>query len=52
MPPRGEKTETIDKLKQQNDKLKGELRMLTVKLEEFVEKAKQRKTEKASSLIR
>ena len=26
--------------------------MLTVKLEEFVEKAKQRKSEKASSLIR
>jgi hypothetical protein len=34
----------IDKLKNQNDKLKNELRMLTMKLEEFVEKAKLKKT--------
>ena len=37
----------IQKLRNQNDKLKQELRVLTVKLEEFVENAKQKRTNKS-----
>jgi len=37
----------IVKLRNQNDKLKNELRMLTVKLEEFVDNAKKKRTSKS-----
>ena len=35
-----EKTEVINKLRGQNEKLKKELKMLTGKLEQFVEKSR------------
>ena len=47
LPPRNDKTDSIVKLQIQNDKLKNELRSLTVKLEGFVERAKNRQSEKA-----
>lgn len=37
----------IVKLRNQNEKLKNELRMLTVKLEEFVDTAKKKRTSKS-----
>jgi hypothetical protein len=40
-----EKQEIINKLRGQNDKLKKELKMLTGKLETFVEKSRQRKSD-------
>ena len=40
---RGEKQVVISKLRSQNEKLKTELKMLTGKLEQFIEKSRQRK---------
>ena len=40
---RNEKQVVISKLRTQNDKLKAELKMLTGKLENFIEKSRQRK---------
>ena len=38
-----DKQVVISKLRQQNDRLKSELKMLTGKLEQFVEKSRQKK---------
>lgn len=46
MPISTEKQVIISKLRGQNEKLKTELKMLTQKLEEFVEKSKQKKMER------
>lgn len=45
--PMTEKQLIISKLKGQNDKLKGELKVLTSKLEEFVEKNRQKKQQES-----
>lgn len=45
--PLTEKQIIIQKLKGQNEKLKGELKVLTQKLEEFIERSKQKKQERA-----
>ena len=44
---RSDKRSMIQKLRNQNDKLKQELWVLTVKLEDFVENAKQKRTNKS-----
>lgn len=41
--PMTEKQLIISKLKGQNDKLKGELKVLTAKLKEFIDKNRQKK---------
>lgn len=45
-PGNSEKRNMVSKLRSQNDKLKQELKMLTVKLEDFVENAKNKRTSK------
>lgn len=42
-----DKQVVISKLRQQNDRLKSELKMLTGKLEQFVEKSRQKKQKQA-----
>ena len=42
-----EKQLIISKLKGQNDKLKSELKMLTTKLEEFIDKSRQKKQQES-----